>query len=205
MVFPVAKEAQLGLFRQCGGAIPASQRNIVAVEEGVVNQRQKTVLLGGEITVEGFPGNIQLTAQICQRDFFIRLATQQIQEALFQLSGLRTIALREDLQPKLQDLLNHGEIIQMANQLFDQVLFLNIKTKDNEWTYETTVTNTSSLTFEYFTFEIDLVDENENIVATETSTAKNWKPGQEVRFNFVTKELFHAIRVDSANWKIAAK
>ena len=127
------------------------------------------------------------------------------QEALFQLSGLRTIALREDLQPKLQDLLNHGEIIQMANQLFDQVLFLNIKTKDNEWTYETTVTNTSSLTFEYFTFEIDLVDENENIVATETSTAKNWKPGQEVRFNFVTKELFHAIRVDSANWKIAKK
>lgn len=127
------------------------------------------------------------------------------QEALYQISGLRTVTVREDLQPKLQDLLNHGEIIQMANQLFDQVLFLNIKTKNNEWTYETTVKNTSSLTYEYFTFEIDLVDENDNIVATETSTAKNWRPGQEVRFNFVTTELFHAIRVDSANWKIAVK
>lgn len=127
---------------------------------------------------------------------------QSQRETLFHLSNIRDITVSEACQPRLEKLLRHGEIIQMANQLFDQVMFLNIRTKENEWTYETTVTNTSSLTFKYFTFEIDLLDEEGNCLVTETATVENWDPEEKVRFNFTTAQLFHAMRVDSANWEI---
>lgn len=123
-------------------------------------------------------------------------------ESLFRLHTLKPITVSEENTRALEDMLEDGQIIQLVNGLFDQVMFLQVSYKNGEWKYETTVTNDTVLNFENFTFEIDLLDEEGEIILTQTSTTNNWKPGKEVRFNFTTTLLFHAIRVDSANWVV---
>lgn len=126
-------------------------------------------------------------------------------QTLFLINAMQSVEIAEEYQPKMNRLLVDGEVINLVSPLFDQILFLNVDTNGDKEFYETTVTNSSTLTFKYFTFEIDLLDKDGNCIATETSTAENWKPDQKIRFNFSTTEKFHAMRTDSAEWELADK
>lgn len=122
--------------------------------------------------------------------------------ALFNISKIRPVTVEESAQKQLERFLTIGEIIDMVHPLFDQIMFFAVGEVKNETKYETTVHNTTSLDFEYFTFEVLLLDEQENVIATETATVKRWKAGERIRFNFTTDEVFHTMKVKYANWKI---
>ena len=91
----------------------------------------------------------------------------------------------------------------MAYPLIEQELFLLIRDNKGGKTYETTIRNTTSITYEWFLFEVDLLDDSGKVVATETAKVNWWKPDERVRFNFTTSKDFSAMDVRVAHWLLA--
>ena len=63
-----------------------------------------------------------------------------------------------------------------------------------------TVENTTDNTFEYFNFNISLVDKDGVVVETQNAYTENWKPGDKHRFEFSTDKEFDKIEVETAEW-----
>ena len=125
--------------------------------------------------------------------------------ALYLVDCQTPIVVAEAYRETLIDLLNNGEIINMVRPLLDQVLFLNIGTSNAGDKYETTLKNGTSLTFEWFSLDVNLLDGEGEVVQTETIKVINWKPDQKKRFNFTTDQEFASIEVAFANWKLPPK
>ena len=88
----------------------------------------------------------------------------------------------------------------MISPFFDEILFLCVDAFGTAKKYETTLENTTTLSFKKFIFEIDLYDENGNILHSVESSVGNWKPGYRQRFNFKTDVEFHSLKVRFARW-----
>ena len=127
---------------------------------------------------------------------------QQQTVTLVELNKLFPITVAEEYEKNLTKMLNNGEIIQMVTTIIDQIYFLDIRTTGFGTTYETTIRNSTSLTFEWFTLEVELLDENGEVLDTKLLELANWEPDEKVRLNFVTKEPFSSIDIAFANWKL---
>lgn len=127
---------------------------------------------------------------------------QQQTVTLMELNKICPISVAEEYEKKLTRMLNNGEIISMVTTIIDQIYFLNIRTTAQGITYETTIKNSTPLTFEWFTLEIELLDEAGNVLDNKLLELYNWDPDEKVRLNFVTKETFSSIDVAFANWKL---
>ena len=125
--------------------------------------------------------------------------------ALYLVNALRPISVAEEHQETLTDLLINGEIINMVRPLLDQVMFLHVGTNNAGKKYETTIKNTTSLNFEWFSLDVNLLDEDGKIMDTETVKVITWKPDQRKRFNFTTDQEFSGIEVAFANWKLPSR
>ena len=101
----------------------------------------------------------------------------------------------------MEYVLNQGEIIEMIFPFFDEILFLYVDASGAVKKYETTLENTTTLTFRKFIFEIDLYDENGNVLNSVESSVGYWKPGSKQRFNFKTDVEFHSLKVRFARWE----
>lgn len=123
--------------------------------------------------------------------------------ALVDLNGLRPLTVAEEYAENLEKMLHNGEIIKLVSPLFDQVLFLHINTMGDTLVYETTLKNTSSLKFLWFSFDVQLKDEEGNIISVETIKVENWKPDEKKRFKFTTQETFSAVDVAFADWELS--
>ncbi len=123
--------------------------------------------------------------------------------SLFQIHSIRPLEVAEERQKKLDYMLIIGEVIDMAYPLIDQVMFLLVQDNDGVKKYETTIRNTTSITYEWFRFEVDLLDKDGNVVATEIAKVNWWEPDDRVRFNFTTREEFSAMDVRVAHWLLA--
>lgn len=123
--------------------------------------------------------------------------------ALLEINDLRPITVSEDYAENLERMLHNGEIIKLVRPLFDQVLFLHINTMGDSQVYETTLRNTSSLKFLWFSFDVQLKDEEGNVLTTETIKVENWKPDEKKRFKFTTQETFAAVDVAFADWELS--
>lgn len=121
--------------------------------------------------------------------------------ALYRINQIRPVTAAEEHAARLEYTLNQGETINMIFPFFDEIMFLYVDGSKTIKKYETTLTNTTSLTFKKFTFEIDLYDENGNVLDTVESTAGQWKPGSKQRFNFKTNVEFHSLKVGFARWE----
>ena len=126
-------------------------------------------------------------------------------EALFEIHAIRPVSVGEDYQETLTQMVNNGEIIKMVRPLLGQIQFLHINTTGERKKFETTVKNTTSLTFEWFSLDVNLLDEKGGILDTHNVKVINWKPDQKHRFNFNTEIDFAAIDVAFANWKLPAR
>ena len=131
-------------------------------------------------------------------------AYQQQIRALFEINTIQPLEVMESEQNSLTFMLYNGGIIVESYKLIDQVLFLDISTAENLKRFETTVTNTTELTYKWFLFRIDLLDSDGNLVGTETAKVYNWAPGARVRFNFYTTTKFAEMEVSIANWELDA-
>ena len=123
--------------------------------------------------------------------------------ALFQINAIRPVEVAEERQKDLDYMLIVGEVIDMAYPLIDQVMFLLVQDGKGGKKYETTIRNTTSVTYEWFLFEVDLLDENGKVVATETAKVTSWTPNERIRFNFTTRKDFSAMDVRVAHWLLA--
>lgn len=123
--------------------------------------------------------------------------------ALHLVNSLRPVSVAEEHWETLETMLANGEIIHMVRPLLDQVLFLDISTGDKVKKFETTLKNSTSLTFEWFSLDVNLVDEAGKVVAQENIKVTSWKPDQKRRFQFTTEADFSGIEVAFANWKMS--
>ena len=122
--------------------------------------------------------------------------------ALFEINRICPVSVGEAYQETLTEMINNGEIVNMVRQLLDQIQFLHINTIGGRKKFETTVKNTTSLTFQWFSLDVNLLDENGEILETESIKVTSWKPDQKHRFNFTTLEDFSAVEVAFANWQL---
>lgn len=135
-------------------------------------------------------------------DEYLNGAYWEQANALFLVHSLKPVSVAEEYQETLTEMLTNGEIINMVRPLLDQVLFLDVGTSNAGKKYETTLKNTTSLTFEWFSLDVNLLDDTGKIVATETSKVITWKPDQRKRFHFTTDLEIAGIEVAFANWKL---
>lgn len=120
--------------------------------------------------------------------------------ALFHINRIRPVAVSEEHTPRFEYTLNQGETIEMIMPLFDEIMFLYVDSPGMAKKYETTLENTTTLTFKKFTFEIELYDESDNVVNTVEASVYQWKPGTKKRFNFTTNVEFDHLKVRFAQW-----
>lgn len=123
-------------------------------------------------------------------------------ETLFHIHQLHPITVKEEYNKFLQEMLVNGEAIEMVNALIDEVLFLYVDTSGNYKKYETTLTNTTSLDFKYFKFEVEMLDADGNRIHSETITKNHWDSGDSHRFTVRTDKEFETIRIYAANWML---
>lgn len=122
--------------------------------------------------------------------------------ALFEINRIQPVSVGEEFQETLTEMVDNGEIVNMVRPLLDQIQFLHINTKENRKKFETTVKNTTSLTFEWFSLDVNLLDENGDILETENIKVTYWRPEKKQRFHFTTDKEFSAIDVAFANWQL---
>jgi hypothetical protein len=101
------------------------------------------------------------------------------------------LTVKEEYQDTLDGLLVDAsaaqEQIDVENTIQKMTEQFEIETTEDEWgikTYKISMKNTTDRTFEYFSAEIKLYDENQVIVGTGTTDQLSaWKPGQEASVN----------------------
>lgn len=127
---------------------------------------------------------------------------QQQTVTLLELNRLYPLTVAQEHEKSFTKMLNNGEIIEMVTTIIDQIYFLDIRDTGYGTTYETTIRNSTSLTFEWFTLEVELLDDSGNVLDTKLLELNNWEPEEKVRLNFTTKEPFSSIDIAFANWKL---
>lgn len=155
-------------------------------------------------------GSIEMSIQALEQfgtdgweDAYHNGAYHEQMMALFQIHSIRPVEVAEERQKKLDYMLIIGQVIDMAYPLIDQVMFLLVQNSENFRKYETTVRNTTEVTYEWFLFEVDLLDENGKVIDTETAKVDWWTPGEKVRFTFYTNKEFSSLDVRVAHWLLA--
>lgn len=101
------------------------------------------------------------------------------------------LTVKEEYQDTLDDLLIDASAAQEQIDIKDSIQKMTeqfkIETTEDEWgykTYKISMKNTTERTFEYFSAEINLYDENQVIVGTgNTDQLSSWQPGQEASVN----------------------
>ena len=121
--------------------------------------------------------------------------------ALHRIDVLRPVTVAQEHEARLSYTLSQGEIVEKIYPLFDEILFLYISSAGESKKYETTLTNTTSLYFSQFVFEVDLYDEAGGWLGRVESSVRGWDPGEKLRFSFQTDIPFHSMKVGYARWE----
>ena len=120
--------------------------------------------------------------------------------AIYEIYAISTIPVSAENEATLIGMVSDGEVIDMTNDLFNKVHFDLVEREYGSATYEAVVENTTSVDFSYFSFDIDLIDEDGVTVGTESAYVENWNPGEKIRFSFWTSEEFAEMEVNRASW-----
>ena len=135
-------------------------------------------------------------------DLYPNKIYQMQTETLFRIHQLRPVAVRQEYDKFLQEMLVKGEAMKMVNALIDEVMFLYVDTSGKYKKYETTLTNTTSLDFKYFKLDVEMLDAGGNRIHTETVTKDYWDSGDSHRFTIRTDKEFAVMNVYAATWML---
>lgn len=121
-------------------------------------------------------------------------------EALFEINEICPVEVSAENYGLLIDILSHGEAIKLSSYLFENLVF-EYKSGSYGWKeYEALVKNTTSLTFESFWIDVDLIDEDGVTVETTSAYIENWDPGETVRCELSTYAKFKEMDIESMSW-----
>ncbi|MER2000318.1 MAG: FxLYD domain-containing protein, partial [Lysinibacillus sp.] len=81
-----------------------------------------------------------------------------------------------------------NETKKKIDEMVKRIQFTKVKTEHGWTTYSATIENTSGVNLEWFDININLIDENDVVIDTESAYHSNvWKPNQKVLFDFNTQ------------------
>ena len=112
-------------------------------------------------------------------------------EGIYKINQITEIPVDEDYQYALDTLLEEGESSCAATEFAEEVVFEADEPEDGDGstvTYTATLENTSDVDFDYFSFEINLLDEDGVVIGSETASTDNWAAGETHRFEFTVFE-----------------
>lgn len=121
-------------------------------------------------------------------------------QALYNINAIVPVPVSEQWQENLDGLVINGEVSDMVYKLLESVKFKETADEYGWKTYECIVENTTNTNFEYFAFNVDLIDEDGVTVRTESAYAEQWSAGEKTRFIFETDEKFEKMNIVSAEW-----
>lgn len=110
------------------------------------------------------------------------------------------IPIDESKNTELNDLITNGEYVIELLEILNNVNFKKISDEYSYKKYEAVVENTTSTSFSYFCFSINLLDKNGTVVESVTASTDNWSSGSKHKFSFSTYESFDKIEVDSCDY-----
>ncbi len=121
-------------------------------------------------------------------------------ETLYEINAIRPIPVSEENKESLRGLLTDGEVTKMVRDLLKTVKFKKVEDEYGWKTYQAVVKNSTTVDFEYFSFEVDLIDKDSVTLTTASANVQNWKSGETSRFEFSTDEKFSKMEVEYASW-----
>lgn len=121
-------------------------------------------------------------------------------ETLYEINAIKPIPVSEDNKESLTDLITDGEVTKMVRDLLKTVKFKKVEDEYGWKTYQAVVKNSTTVDFEYFSFEVDLIDKDGVTLTTASASVQNWDAGETSRFEFSTDEKFAKMEVEYASW-----
>ncbi|MBR2418581.1 MAG: FxLYD domain-containing protein [Clostridia bacterium] len=120
---------------------------------------------------------------------------------LYKIDSVKPIPVSDESRTAfLEPMLTEGETLSIIKKMLKTVEFKKV-VDDWSWvTYETVVENTAPINFNYFTFEIALIDKDGVTLSTEYASVNNWDSGEKAKFSFWTDEKFAEMKVERASW-----
>lgn len=106
----------------------------------------------------------------------------------------------EEDQKNFDGLLSEGRVVMSVRELMATTKFEKTAS-DYGWnTYTAVVENTTDETFDYFSFEIKLIDNDGVTVETTSAYTENWVPGDKVKFEFETDTSFVEMEITNCDY-----
>lgn len=120
--------------------------------------------------------------------------------ALYRINKICPLTVSEDLRDELQVFLDDGAFTSEVTELCLDINFHTVVNTDGVQKFEAFVENTTEKSFRKLTLELEMLDKDNNIVATQSILIRNWEPGQKRTLRFTTDADFKTIRVAYATW-----
>ena len=105
--------------------------------------------------------------------------------------------IAEDFRTKAKLILESQALEDEIQLIVDHVSFELVEKSYGWKTYQATVENTTDKDFEYFSFEISLLDENGVIIKNDYASINNWGSGQKAVFEFETDVDFESMEINT--------
>lgn len=101
----------------------------------------------------------------------------------------------KDFKSEAKSVKEDEEQKKIIDELIKTIVFEKVKSEYSYTTYATTVENTTPYEFDSLTLDIALI-KDDVVQETEYASAKNWKPGQKVKLDFMTDCKFDNYTID---------
>ena len=106
----------------------------------------------------------------------------------------------ETEQENWEGLLSEGKVVMSVRELMNTTTFEKTASNYGWNTYTAVVENTTKETFDYFSFEIKLMDKDGVTVETTSAYTENWAPGGKVKFKFETAANFSKMEITNCDY-----
>ena len=121
---------------------------------------------------------------------------------MVQLEEILKLEFSNKYEKTYKEFLTKGKLSYSIQEIISSATFTETEDRYGFKTYTATVTNTSEEDFDYFCFDINLIDSSGVTVDTELASTDNWASGSTHKFEFMTCESFSKVEVVSADYTI---
>ena len=117
-------------------------------------------------------------------------------ELLLELNEILDMQFTDEADiEEFEGFLSQGKVEKAVNEIIANTKFEKTKS-DYGWdTYSAVVENTTDEDFDYFDFELKLIDAEGITVETNYATTENWNSGEKVKFEFSTDANFETMEI----------
>lgn len=103
-------------------------------------------------------------------------------------------------QSTLDEFIADAKLTSAVQEIINNAKFEKVSDEYGWKEYEAVLENTADQKFDYFVFNINLVDKDGVVVETQSASTDNWDVGEKHRFKFSTDAKFKKIEIDSAEY-----